>query len=149
MSKEGSAMREYDFRHRSPDLGGVSVLAGRLSLYCGLLLVAVLTQEAKALPLDGTWQHPDDPVWIEVSTLDGVGIAIRNDDQPDTVGFHVLKELAASDKSKVWQGQVFVPQLDSYKAVSITLPDDQTLRMTVKFGFIRRSVAWSRIQPTE
>lgn len=142
-------MRECEFSHRSPLPGGVSVLFGRLSLYYGLLLIAFFAQAAKALPLDGIWQHPDDPVWIEVSTLDGVGIAIRNDDQPDTVGFHVLKDLAASDKSEVWQGQVFVPQLDRYKAVSITLPDDQTLRMTVKFGFIRRSVAWSRIQPAE
>jgi hypothetical protein len=29
------------------------------------------------------------------------------------------------------------------------MPDDQTLRMTVKFGFLRRSVDWSRVGERE
>ena len=117
----------------------------RPSLHCGFLLLTLFAHLAKAAPLDGIWQHPEDPVWIKVSTSDGLGVAVRNDEQPDTVGFSVVKDLVASDQSARWQGQVFVPQLGRYKAVSIALPDDQTLRMTVKFGFIRRSVVWSRV----
>ena len=48
-----------------------------------------------------------------------------------------------------WKGEVYVPQFDSYKNVTITMPDEQTLKMTVKFGFIRRSVEWSRVDSIE
>ena len=124
----------------------------RLSFLCyrkrflqGVVLFFVLfAQVIQASPLDGQWQHPEDPVWIEINVEDGRGVAVRNDDQPDTVGFSVVRDLMMSDESGVWQGQVFVPQLDRYKAVRVTLPDEQTLRMTVKFGFLRRSVDWSR-----
>ena len=109
----------------------------------------VLTAEVYASELDGLWQHPDDPVWIEVDVANGTGVAMRNDDQPETVGFHVVRGLVEGDKSDSWKGEVFVPQFDNYKNVTITLPDEQTLRMTVKFGFIRRSVAWSRVDSIE
>ena len=109
----------------------------------------VLIVEAYASELDGLWQHPDDPVWIEVNVMNGTGVALRNDDQPETVGFHVVRGLVEDDKAGSWQGEVYVPQLDRYKSVAITLPDDQTLRMTVKFGFIRRSVEWSRVDSIE
>lgn len=114
-----------------------------------LLSFFILTAAVHASGVDGVWQHPDDPVWIEVNLEAGTGIARRNDDQPETVGFHVVKGLAASNNLGAWQGEVFVPQIDGYKAVLITLPDEQTLRMTVKFGFIRRSVEWSRVEAFE
>ena len=109
----------------------------------------VLIAEVYASELDGYWQHPDDPVWIEVNVVNGTGVAMRNDDQPETVGFHVVRSLIEDDKAGSWKGEVFVPQLDSYKNVTITIPDEQTLRMTVKFGFIRRSVDWSRVDSIE
>ena len=74
---------------------------------------------------------------------------MRNDDQPETVGFHVVRGLVEGDKAGAWKGEVFVPQLDSYKNVMVTMPDEQTLKMTVKFGFIRRSVEWSRVDSIE
>lgn len=114
-----------------------------------LLLVFVIAPSVKASPADGVWRHPEDPVWIEVNTAAGIGVATRNDDQPETVGFQVVRELVEGDKTGTWKGEVFVPQLDSYKSVSITLPDAQTLRMTVKFVFIRRSVEWSRVDAIE
>lgn len=110
-----------------------------------LLSFLIFTASAQASAIDGFWQHPDDPVWIEIKVAAGTGVAIRNDEQPETVGFHVVKDLIASGKAGAWEGEVFVPQLDKYKNVGITLPDEQTLRMTVKFGFIRRSVEWSRV----
>ena len=118
------------------------------AVFC-LLMSFLLTAEVYASELDGLWQHPDDPVWIEVSVANGIGVALRNDDQPETVGFHVVRGLVEDDKAGSWKGEVYVPQLDRYKSVGITLPDDQTLRMTVKFGFIRRSVEWSRVDSIE
>ena len=110
-------------------------LHGRIAPAIVIMLSAVSAQAQIAQTPDGYWQHPEDPVWIEVLLQAGTGIALRNDDQPETVGFHVVKDLAATDEPGIWQGQVFVPQLDGYKKVTITMPDDQTLRMTVKFGF--------------
>ena len=113
------------------------------------LISMLITSGARAdgrTELDGYWEHPDDPVWIEVNVAKGTGVAMRNDDQPETVGFHVVRGLVEGDKSDSWKGEVFVPQFDNYKNVTITLPDEQTLRMTVKFGFIRRSVEWSRVE---
>lgn len=114
-----------------------------------VLLVSTSADADEASPLDGFWQHPDDPVWIEVNVVSGTGVAMRNDDQPETVGFHVVRGLVEGDKTGSWKGEVFVPQLDNYKRVIITLPDEQTLRMIVKFGFIRRSVEWSRVDSIE
>ena len=109
----------------------------------------IFTASAHTSAIDGFWQHPDDPVWIEVNVAAGTGVAVRNDEQPETVGFHVVKGLIAGDKAGAWEGEVFVPQLNKYKNVGITLPDEQTLRMTVKFGFISRSVEWSRVDSIE
>ena len=123
-----------------------------LILLLATLLSVLITSGARAdgcTELDGYWQHPDDPVWIEVSVANGIGVAMRNDDQPETVGFHVVRGLVEGDKAGAWKGEVFVPQLDSYKNVMVTMPDEQTLKMTVKFGFIRRSVEWSRVDSIE
>lgn len=112
----------------------------------GLLLVLSLASNASlAADISGLWQHPKDPVWIEVSATEGVGIALRNDDDPSTVGFEVLKEMTAGAKEGVWVGEVFVPQLGDYKRVEVTLPSGDTLKMKVKIGFLSRSLEWSRV----
>ena len=93
----------------------------------GFLLVLLLTSNVSlAADISGFWQHPKDPVWIEVSATEGVGIALRNDDDPSSVGFEVLKEVTAGAKEGVWVGEVFVPQLGDYKRVEVTLPNDDT-----------------------
>ena len=130
-----------------PNLRRAFVLA--LLLISSTLLPISSANSDEDTPLDGYWQHPDDPVWIEVNVANGIGVAMRNDDQPETVGFHVVRGLVEGDKAGAWKGEVFVPQLDSYKNVTVTMPDEQTLKMTVKFGFIRRSVAWSRVDSIE
>ena len=112
----------------------------------GLLLVLLLTSNVSiAADISGFWQHPKDPVWIEVSASEGVGVALRNDGDPSSVGFEVLKEVTAGAKEDVWVGEVFVPQLGDYKRVEVTLPNDDTLKMKVKIGFLSRSLEWSRV----
>ena len=95
--------------------------------------------------LNGIWQHPKDPVWLEVNEAMGSGIAVRNDDDPSSVGFAVLKEVVTGPKEEQWSGQVYVPQLGDYKRVIVTLPNTSTLKMKVKIGFISRSVEWTRV----
>ena len=95
--------------------------------------------------LNGIWQHPKDPVWLEVNEAMGTGIAVRNDDDPSSVGFAVLKEVVTGPKAEQWSGQVYVPQLGDYKRVIVTLPNTSTLKMKVKIGFISRSVEWTKV----
>ena len=98
-----------------------------------------------ASDLSGFWQHPKDPVWLDINESLGTGIAVRNDDDPSSVGFAVLKEVVAGPKQGQWSGQVYVPQLGAYKQVTVTLPDANTLKMKVKIGFISRSVEWAKV----
>lgn len=98
-----------------------------------------------ASDLSGFWQHPKDPVWLDINESLGTGIAVRNDDDPSSVGFAVLKEVVAGPKQGQWSGQVYVPQLGAYKKVTATLPDANTLKMKVKIGFISRSVEWTKV----
>ena len=107
-----------------------------------LLLISSL---CSAEGISGIWQHPKDPVWIEVTATAGQGLALRNDSDPSSIGFAVLKEVSAGDQKDRWTGQVFVPQLGDYKRVELSLPTADTLKMKVKIGFLRRSLEWTRV----
>ena len=98
-----------------------------------------------ASDLSGFWQHPKDSVWLDVNEALGTGIAVRNDDDPSSIGFAVLKGVVAGPKQGQWSGQVYVPQLGDYKRVIVTLPQANTLRMKVKIGFISSSVEWTKV----
>jgi uncharacterized protein (DUF2147 family) len=112
------------------------IVAAALSVVCNV---------SAAGDLNGIWQHPKDPVWLEVNEAMGTGIAVRNDDDPSSVGFAVLKKVVTGPKEEQWSGQVYVPQLGDYKRVIVTLPNTSTLKMKVKIGFISRSVEWTRV----
>ena len=112
------------------------IVAAALSVVCNV---------SAASDLNGIWQHPKDPVWLEVNETMGTGIAVRNDDNPSSVGFAVLKEVVTGPKEEQWSGQVYVPQLGDYKRVIVTLPNADTLKMKVKIGFISRSVEWTKV----
>ena len=112
------------------------IVAAALSFICNV---------SAASDLNGFWQHPKNPVWLEVNEAMGTGVAIRNDDDPGSVGFAVLKEVMTGPKGEQWSGQVYVPQLGDYKRVIVTLPNANTLKMKVKIGFISRSVEWTKV----
>ena len=107
-----------------------------------LLLVSSL---CSAEGISGFWQHPKEPVWIEVTSAAGNGLAVRNDNDPSSIGFAVLKEVRVGEQKGRWTGQVFVPQLGSYKRVELSLPTADTLKMKVKIGFLTRSLEWARV----
>tara|TARA_B100000900_G_scaffold212378_1_gene180026 strand:- start:117 stop:485 length:369 start_codon:yes stop_codon:yes gene_type:complete len=107
--------------------------------------ILITCNVSTASDLNGFWQHPKDPVWLDVNEAMGTGIAVRNDDDPSSVGFAVLKEVVEGPKQGQWSGQVYVPQLGAYKQVTVTLPDATTLKMKVKIGFISRSVEWTKV----
>ena len=107
-----------------------------------LLLISSL---CSAEGISGIWQHPKDPVWIEVTATAGHGLNVRNDSDPSSIGFAVLKEVTVGEQKGRWTGQVFVPQLGDYKRVELSLPTADTLKMKVKIGFLRRSLEWARV----
>ena len=110
-----------------------------------LLTLLLISSLCSAEGISGIWQHPKDPVWIKVTATAGRGLAVRNDSDPSSIGVAVLKEVSAGDQKGRWTGQVFVPQLGDYKRVELSLPTADTLNMTVKIGFLRRSLEWTRV----
>ena len=98
-----------------------------------------------ASDVSGFWQHPRDPVWIDVDEVLGTGLAVRNDNDPSSVGFAVLREVVGGAKQGQWTGEVYVPQLGDYKPVVMTLPNVKTLKMNVKIGFITRTLEWTKV----
>ena len=95
--------------------------------------------------LAGYWQHESDPVWIEMQPEAGQGVMVRNDNQPDRLGFLVVTDLEASDDPNEWSAQVFAARLGEYRKAEITLVADDRMVFTVKVGFMRRSVEWRRV----
>ena len=98
-----------------------------------------------ASDVSGFWQHPRDPVWIDVDEVLGTGLAVRNDNDPSSVGFAVLREVVGGAEQGQWTGEVYVPQLGDYKPVVMTLPNVKTLKMNVKIGFITRTLEWTKV----
>ena len=95
--------------------------------------------------LAGYWQHESDPVWIEMQPETGQGVMLRNDNMPDRVGFLVVTDLEAGDDPNTWSAQVFAARLGEYRKAQITLTDESRMIFTVKVGFMRRSVEWTRV----
>ena len=117
------------------------------SLSLLLLMVSALisTPSHAGSGLSGYWQHESAPIWIEMQPDAGQGVVLRHDEKPDRVGFFVVTDLIASDEPGEWSAQVFAAQLGEYRNATITLPRDDLMVFTVKVGFIRRTVEWSRV----
>lgn len=117
------------------------------SLSLLLLMVSALisTPSHAGSGLSGYWQHESAPIWIEMQPDAGQGVVLRHDEKPDRVGFFVVTDLIASDEPGEWSAQVFAAQLGEYRNATITLLRDDLMAFTVKVGFIRRTVEWSRV----
>lgn len=117
------------------------------SLSLVLLMVSALisTPSHAGSGLSGYWQHESAPIWIEMQPDAGQGVVLRHDEKPDRVGFFVVTDLIASDEPGEWSAQVFAAQLGEYRNATITLLRDDLMAFTVKVGFIRRTVEWSRV----
>ena len=114
-------------------------------------LLLLMLSATVALPgnaeneLAGYWQHESEPIWIEMQSETGQGVMVRNDNRPDRLGFLVVTDLEANDDLNEWSAQVFVARLGEYRKADITLSSDDRMVFTVKVGFMRRSVEWSRV----
>ena len=116
-----------------------------LSLLLLMVSALVSTPSHARSSLSGYWQHERAPIWIEMQPDAGQGVVLRHDEKPDRVGFLVVTDLIASGEPGEWSAQVFVAQLGRYRNATITLLHDNLMAFTVKVGFIRRTVEWSRV----
>ncbi|MDA0650216.1 MAG: hypothetical protein O2876_04410 [Proteobacteria bacterium] len=118
------------------------------SVFLLLLMVSVMvsTQSHAESGLSGYWQHESEPIWIEMQPDTGKGVMLRNDNRPDRVGFLLVTDLVASGEPSEWSAQVFAAQLGEYRNATITLESDDLMAFTVKVGFIRRTVEWTRVK---
>ena len=73
------------------------------------LTLLMISSLCSAEGISGFWQHPQDPIWIEVTATAGHGLVVRNDNDPSSIDFAVLKEVTTGNKKGRWAGQVFVP----------------------------------------
>ena len=111
-----------------------------------LMLSAMAAMPGYAeIDIAGYWQHESDPVWIEMRPETGEGVMLRNDNRPDRVGYLVVTDLVAGDDSTEWSAQVFAARLSEYRKAQTTLTDENRMIFTVKVGFMRRSVEWTRV----
>jgi hypothetical protein len=114
-------------------------------------LLLLMLSAMVALPVNaenelaGYWQHESEPIWIKMQPETGQGVMVRNDNRPDRLGFLVVTDLEASDDLNEWSAQVFVARLGEYRKADIVLSSDERMVFTVKVGFMRRSVEWSRV----
>ena len=121
-------------------------LTRSLSVTLLMLSALISTPSHASSGLSGYWQHESEPIWIEMQPDEGKGVMLRNDNKPDRVGFLVVTDLIASSEPDEWSAQVFVVQLGEYRNATIALISDDLMAFTVKVGFIRRTVEWSRVK---
>ncbi|MGB1402857.1 MAG: hypothetical protein ACPH3I_04505 [Porticoccaceae bacterium] len=107
-----------------------------------LSLLFVLNSAVAAASLDGHWRLSDKPVWMTIESE--VGLVAYSKDDPDARGKILLRNLSASDVDNRWQGQIYVRQLKAYRDADIVLTSTNSMEITVKVGFISRTVNWQR-----
>jgi len=85
-------------------------------------------------------------VWIQFDANSNTGVIVRNDKNPDAVGFVVARDLKAKNAEKnTWKGEVFAAPLGEYKPADIMLLENGMMRFKVKVGFMSRSVDWQPV----
>jgi len=117
-------------------------------LWTLLLLLSLGAAPAVAAELDGFWKIDGQPVWVEIRTggESPGGTVRRNDNNPDAVGFALLKGLATvAGTTQAWVGQVFAARLGEYRNAEITLAEPQRLEITVNAGFMSRTIGWTKV----
>jgi hypothetical protein len=107
-----------------------------------LALLLPLSSSVVAEVLDGLWRLEDKPVWITIAS--GAGLVSYSKDDPAAQGKALLRNLSATNVDNRWQGQIYVKQLKAYRDADIILTSLDSMEITVKVGFMRRTVNWQR-----
>jgi hypothetical protein len=110
------------------------------------VLMLVFSCELLAGTLGGLWKREGEAVWIQFDANSNTGVVVRNDKNPDAVGFAVARDLKVKNAEKnIWKGEVFAAPLGEYKPADIMLLENGMMRFKVKVGFMSRSVDWQPV----
>jgi hypothetical protein len=110
------------------------------------VLMLVFSCELLAGTPGGLWKREGEAVWIQFDANSNTGVVVRNDKNPDAVGFAVARDLKVKNAEKnIWKGEVFAAPLGEYKPADIMLLENGMMRFKVKVGFMSRSVDWQPV----
>ena len=99
----------------------------------------------------GVWKHAEDLLWVQLSFNETSvnGVITQNDDDDTSVGKTLVDKVVYDSDERLWSGLIYVPQLKRMHPMTLRLIDHQRFKITVKVGFIKRSVEFLRITETE
>lgn len=110
------------------------------------VLMLAFSCELLAGTLEGLWKREGEAVWIQFDANSNTGVIVRNDKNPDAVGFAVARDLKVKNAEKnIWKGEIFAAPLGEYKPADIMLLENGMMRFKVKVGFMSRSVDWQPV----
>lgn len=112
------------------------------------ILATLFVHTASAAELAGLWKNDNNPVWMEITVSEdavATGTLTRNEQNPAAVGRVILKSLVADrEADHLWRGQVFAARLGEFRDAQVQVVDGQRLEITVKVGFMSRTVGWTK-----
>ena len=112
------------------------------------MLAMAIAPFAMGQDIAGLWKAEDGPGWIEITVVDGVGSAVvrRNDNFPERVGTQLGRNIIPDPEAAgEWKAELYAQRLEEYREGTITLPEENQMTMTVKVGFLNRSIDWQRV----
>jgi len=119
----------------------IKALAGILLMWAPSSIIV-----AQEVGLTGLWQHPEEPVIIEMEPLDDSiqGIVYSNHSKPESVGKRVFRGFRFDKDKQCWQGFVYLLKLGEEKSTCVKLENPDRFSMSVKVGFFSKTVTWQR-----
>ena len=111
-----------------------------------LCLTSPMVMASDTQMLTGLWKHSGKDLWMEIKFDQAVGTGriFKNDKKPDSIGKPVLTRLVFDAALGKGEGMMYVPQMQSRYEAKIKLPEPNIMTMTVKVGFISKTVKWLR-----
>ncbi|MCR9278686.1 MAG: DUF2147 domain-containing protein [Pseudomonadaceae bacterium] len=120
----------------------------RLAWIATAVLALLSTHAASASGIEGLWDNEANPVSMVILVSDdgvATGKVAQNEQNPESVGRLILKSVVADPgDNKLWRGQVFAARLGEFRDAEVRLVDDERLEISVKVGFLSRTVGWTR-----
>ena len=114
-----------------------------------LCLLLTLPRFSLAQPpannLAGIWKNDEQPVWIEIVQQNDnlTGTFSRVEHHPDLEGKVMLQDFTKTGDT--WKGEIFAVRLGEFKAATLQVKHPEHLTISVKVGFMQRTVSWTRV----
>ncbi|MEO0723256.1 MAG: hypothetical protein AAFZ63_01860 [Bacteroidota bacterium] len=114
----------------------------KFSLLMSCFLLSILSMNAQQ-SIAGVWNTGNDNTKIEITEVDGVyeGRIFSSDNDKAPIGKRLLKDVQLVDGE--WQGKLYAAKREEWMDAVLEATGDE-LAITVKAGWVSRTVEWSR-----